>query len=162
MLDINRVAEASLADYTSRPLIISALREKDVPGVIGELSHVLQREGCVPDVLPFYHAALNQELLSSTALPCGVAFPHARLSGVKELRFAFGRSSTPISWGGKGAWPVQFVFLIAVPATDAASYLYLLASLGRLGQQAEVLSELRSCEGPDGLLAVLEKVGWRQ
>jgi mannitol/fructose-specific phosphotransferase system IIA component (Ntr-type) len=157
-LENHPVTAGTLADYTRPGLILPDLRERDTAGVIGELSLVLQRQGAVPDVLPFYHTALNQELLNDSAQSCGVAFPHARLSGIKQLQFAVGRSSAPISWGGKGSWPVRLVFLIAVPATDAVGYLHLLASLAALGQMPEHLESLRHAAGAADMLTVLEKV----
>jgi len=153
---------SSLAEYTRAELIVPQLCEGDTPGIISELSQVLHRQGCVPDVLPFYHAALNQEMLSNSALECGIAFPHGRLSGVRQLQFALGRTPQPVRWAGKGASRVQLVFLLAVPATDAACYLHLLASLARLGQRAELLAELRTADTPDAILAVLEKIRVRQ
>jgi fructose PTS system EIIBC or EIIC component len=161
-LTSNLATLVTLADYTSLGLIVPTLRERDTAGIISELSQVLQRQGCLPDVLPFYHAALNQELLSSSALPCGIAFPHARLSGAKRLRFAFGRAAQPVNWGANGAAPVQLVFLLAVPATDAASYLHLLASLARLGEQSDYLRELRGAQDAEAILAVLEKIRLRK
>ncbi len=159
---INIAAPVSLGDYTRPALIVPRLRERDAAGVISELSHALHREGCVPDVLPFYQAALNQEMLASSALDCGLAFPHARLSGVNRLQFAFGRTPAPITWGARSSWPVQLVFLLAVPATDAAGYLHLLASLARLGQQAELLGRLRAAAGVEAVLGVLERIRMRQ
>ena len=50
----------------------------------------------------------------------------------------------------------------AVPATAAAGYLHLLASLARLGQQPEVLAQLRAAETAEAILAVLERIGMRQ
>ena len=152
----------TLADYTQPGLIVPQLRERDTAGVVSELSQALQREGYVPDLLPFYHAALNQELLANSALECGLAFPHARLSGVKRLQFAFGRTPEPIIWGAKGSYPVQLIFLLAVPATDAASYLHLLASLAKLGQQTELLAELRVADSAEAILAVLQQIRLRQ
>jgi PTS system nitrogen regulatory IIA component len=143
-------------------LIVPQLRERDTAGIIGELSQVLQRQGFVPDLLPFYHAALNQELLANSALECGLAFPHARLAGVKQLQFALGRTPVPVIWGAKGPWPVQLIFLLAVPATDAASYLHLLASLAKLGQQTERLAELRAAGNAEAILAVLAQIRLRQ
>jgi mannitol/fructose-specific phosphotransferase system IIA component (Ntr-type) len=159
---INVAAPVSLADYTRPLLIVPRLREGDTAGVISELSQVLQREGCVPDVLPFYQAALNQELLTNSALDCGLALPHARLSGAKRLQFAFGRTPAPIVWGPKSSWPAQLIFLLAVPATDAAGYLQLLASLARLRQQPEVLAQLRAAENAEAILAVLGNIRMRQ
>jgi mannitol/fructose-specific phosphotransferase system IIA component (Ntr-type) len=159
---INVAAPASLADYTRPALIVPRLREKDTAGIISELSQLLQREGCVPDVLPFYQAALNQELLTNSALECGFALPHARLSGIKRLQFALGRTPEPIVWGAKNSWRVQLIFLIAVPATDAAGYLHLLASLARAGQQPEILARLCAAEDAQACLAVLEEIKLRQ
>lgn len=159
---INSAAQVSLAHFTRPDLIMSELREHDTAGIISELSHVLQRQGCVADVLPFYHAALNQELMANSAQECGIAFPHARLAAVKQLQFALGRAAQPVIWGAKGSWPVQLIFLLAVPATDAACYLHLLASLARLGQQPELLAEMRAAPGADAMLAVLERIPLRQ
>jgi mannitol/fructose-specific phosphotransferase system IIA component (Ntr-type) len=159
---INLVAPVTLADYTRPDLVVPRLRERDTAGIISELSQVLQRHGCVADVLPLYHAALNQELLANSALGCGIAFPHARLSGVKQLQFAFGRTPEPIIWAARGSWPVQLIFLLAVPATDAASYLHLLASLARLGQQPALLAQLRAADTAESILVVLERIRMRQ
>jgi mannitol/fructose-specific phosphotransferase system IIA component (Ntr-type) len=159
---LNVAPPISLADYTRPELIVPSLRERDPAGIISELSHRLQREGSVPDVLLFYQAALNQELLANSALECGLAFPHARLSGVKQLQFALGRVPEPIVWGGRGSWSVRLVFLLAVPATDAAAYLHLLASLARLGQQPDILTRLREADHAEAILATLQQVKLRQ
>jgi fructose PTS system EIIBC or EIIC component len=155
-------APVTLAGYTRPALIVPELRERDTAGIIGELSQVLHSHGGVADVLPFYHAALNQELMANSALESGLAFPHARLALVKQLQFAFGRAARPVSWGAKGASPVRFVFLLAVPATDAASYLHLLASLARLGQQPDRLAELDAAPNAEQILAVLDTIRLRQ
>src|SRR5579859_597398 len=156
------VSTGTVADYTDATLIVPELREKDPAGIIGELSQALQRHGCVPDVLTFYHTALNQEMLSSSAVECGLAFPHARLKGVKHLQFAVGRTPRPVIWGAKSSSPARFIFLLAVPATDAAPYLHLLASLARLGQQPNHLAKLQKATNAEAILAVLNKVRMRQ
>ncbi len=152
----------SLASFTAASLVVPELRERDTAGIIGELSVLLQRSGCVPDMLPFYHTALNQELLANSALECGIALPHARMSGIKQLQFAFGRTREPVNWGAKGSGPVQLIFLMAVPATDAACYLHLLACIAKLGGQPECLIQLRRAQTPDQILAVLQKIQLRQ
>jgi PTS system fructose-specific IIC component len=156
------VAAATLADFTRAALIVPELRERDTAGIISELSQALQRDGTVSDLLPFYHTALNQELLSDSSVEPGLAFPHARMNGVKQLRFALGRAPATVSWGARGGSAVRFVFLLAVPATDAAGYLQLLASLARLGQQNDLLMELGAAAHPEAILGLLERVKVRQ
>jgi mannitol/fructose-specific phosphotransferase system IIA component (Ntr-type) len=158
---IRAESSLSLADYTSPALLLSQLRERETPGVIKELSHLLQQEGCVPEVLPFYNEALNREFLVNTATENGFAFPHARLAGVTHMSFALGRSRDPLTWGAKGSLPVSFVFLVAVPATDAAAYLQLLSGLVRLGEKSEWLHQLRRARNPKELYEVLKQVRLR-
>ena len=155
------IASASLADYTMPSLIVPRLRERDTAGIISELSHKLQQEGAVPDVLPFYQAALNQELLANSATERGLAFPHGRLGAIRRVQFALGRTPAPIIWGAKSSWPVQLIFLLAVPATDAACYLQVLASLAKLAEQPALLAELRGAADAEAMLGVLQQVRMR-
>lgn len=132
----------SLADFTSPDLIVPQLRGRDAATVIRELCAVLQRAARVPDLLPFYHAALNREFLLSTAMDYGLAFPHARVIGLSGLSFAVGRSAEPLVWVPKDCPPVRLVFLCAVPATDATTYLLLTSGLARLAMESHCLKTL--------------------
>jgi len=160
-LTVVPVEQRTLADYTRPELVVPRLEQRDAAGIISELCQVLQAQGGVSDLLPFYHTALNHELMSNSALECGIALPHGRLSGVKQLQFAFGRVPEPVTWSVKGSCRVQFVFLLAVPATDAAGYLHLLASLAKLAQQPERLAELRFADNQHAIVAVLQKIKLR-
>jgi mannitol/fructose-specific phosphotransferase system IIA component (Ntr-type) len=148
----------SLAHYTRPALIVPQLRERETAGVIKELSQLLQQAGCVPEVLPFYNEALNREFLVNTATENGFAFPHARLSGIAQMAFALGRSRRPLVWGSKGSLPVDLIFLVAVPATDAAAYLQLLSALGRLGACPRWRRELSEADTPQEICRVLDQV----
>jgi mannitol/fructose-specific phosphotransferase system IIA component (Ntr-type) len=151
----------TLADYTRPALIRPRLRERETAGVIKELSQLLQQEGSVPDLLPFYHEALNREFLVNTATETGFAFPHARLSAIAKMSFALGRSREPLVWGAKGSLPVSFVFLVAVPATDAATYLQLLSGLLRLGANPVWLRRLGEAHDADEIIQILQEVKLR-
>jgi mannitol/fructose-specific phosphotransferase system IIA component (Ntr-type) len=158
---VQTATSITLADFTRAPLICPQLRERETAGVIKELSRLLQQEGCVPELLPFYNEALNREFLVNTATENGFAFPHARLSGISRMFFALGRAAEPLVWGSKGSLPVDFVFLVAVPGTDAASYLQLLSGLVRLGGNPARLGRLRKARDAEGILQVLQDVRLR-
>jgi mannitol/fructose-specific phosphotransferase system IIA component (Ntr-type) len=147
----------SLADYTHPALIVPELRERDTAGVVKELSQVLHQQGCVPDVLAFYNAALNHEFLVNSATECGVAIPHARLNGVANSAFAYGASREPFTWGGRPSSPVQFIFLLAVPATDAAGFLQLLSALARLTRE-DHMAELRLAGTADDIFEFFKSI----
>ncbi len=148
----------TLADYTSPDLIVSQLRGEDAASVIQELSQALQREERVADLLPFYHAALNHEFLVSSDLETGMAFPHARLPGLKELVFAVGRSKVPLDWGAKNTRTVKLVFLIAVPATDSTRYLLLVSGLARLAKDHRLVEKLHAARDNFQILEALQQI----
>jgi mannitol/fructose-specific phosphotransferase system IIA component (Ntr-type) len=137
------------------------LVSRDAASVIHELRLALQREGCVPDWLPFYHEALNREFLLSTDMEAGMAFPHARLPGLRELAFAFGRSDAPFTWGAGITHPVRMVFLLAVPANGADGYLPLVSGLARLPASMPVLESIRRAVDPEEILAAFRGIELR-
>jgi mannitol/fructose-specific phosphotransferase system IIA component (Ntr-type) len=148
----------TLANFTSPGLIVPRLRGQDAASVIQELSQALQRENRVPDLLPFYHAALNHEFLVSSDMEAGMAFPHARLPGLKELAFAVGRSQEPLDWGAKATRSVKLVFLIAVPATDSTQYLMLTAGLARLAKDSHLVEKLHTASDALQILEAFEQI----
>jgi mannitol/fructose-specific phosphotransferase system IIA component (Ntr-type) len=158
-LATSAVGAGSLADFTRRDLIVGQLRERDAAGIIGELSRILGQSNAVPDALSFYQAALNQELLSDSTARFGIAVAHARQSGVKRLQFAFGRVPDPVVWGGRGSWPVQLIFLVAVPATESTRYLHLLSGLARLAQNPQAVAKLLAAADAPSILLVLQETG---
>jgi fructose PTS system EIIA component len=148
----------TLADFTQLDLIEPHLRSRDATSAIHELSRALHRAGCVPDWLPFYNDALNREFLLSTDMETGMAFPHARLAGLHELAFAFGRSDEPFAWGPRIMRPVSMVFLLAVPADDSAQYLPLISGLARLSGNAPLLAAIRGATTQAEILASFRQV----
>ena len=148
----------TLADFTRPGLIIPHLVSQDAPSAIHELSLALQREGCVPDWLPFYHEALNREFLLSTDMEAGVAFPHARLPGLRELAFAFGRSDAAFTWGQGVSHPVRMVFLLAVPSAAADQYLPLVSGLARLSGNHSLLDTINGAADNAALMAIFRQV----
>jgi mannitol/fructose-specific phosphotransferase system IIA component (Ntr-type) len=151
----------TLADFTSPGLIISHLRGQDAASVIQELSQAMQREQRVPDLLPFYHAALNREFLVGSDWEAGMAFPHARLPSLKELSFALGRSDEPLGWGAKAVRSVRLVFLIAVPATDSTQYLLLISGLARLAKDSRLVDKLMAAHDTFQILEVFQQIKLR-
>jgi mannitol/fructose-specific phosphotransferase system IIA component (Ntr-type) len=148
----------TLADFTSPGLIIPHLVGRDIASVIQELSQVLRREQRIQDLLPFYQNALNREFMSSTDMEAGMAFPHARLPGLKEVCFAMGSSDTPMAWGPRATHSVWIVVLMAVPATDSTQYLLLLSGLTRLTKAALLVEELRAAQCNLEMFHVLQQV----
>ena len=151
----------TLADFTSPRLIIPELQGADVATVLQELSQALHRGERVPDFAPFYEAALNRESLVSTDTEAGIAFPHARLAGVKEVSFALGRHEKSLRWSAKALSSVRLVFLIAVPSNESMQYLSLISGLVRLAKDPDLPQTLFAATDCLEMFKVLEQVKLR-
>jgi mannitol/fructose-specific phosphotransferase system IIA component (Ntr-type) len=152
----------SIADYTRPELIVPQLRERDPAGIIEELSQRLRGGGTIGDVLSFYQAVVNHEFLSNSALPAGIATPHARSAQVSRLTLAIGRTSEPVVWGAKESWSVEYVFLLAVPPTDASNYLSLLSGIAGLGRRPEWLASLHAAADARCIFEFLKEISVRR
>lgn len=83
----------------------------------------LHDAGRVSDLDAFVADVLAREAQGSTALPGGVALPHARSAGVTTPTVAIASLPAPISADGH---EVDLVFLLAVPGDQTDRYLALL------------------------------------
>ena len=152
---------ATVADYTRTELIVPWLRERDPAGIIEELSQRLRAQAIIGDVLSFYQAVVNHEFLSSSALPAGIATPHGRSAQVRRLTLAIGRTREPVVWGMKESLSVEYVFLLAVPSTDASDYLFLLSGIAGFGHQPEMLAKLRTAADARCIFGLLKEINVR-
>ena len=151
------VTLVSLADYTRPELIIPQLRETDPAGIIEELSFRLRAHAMVGDVLTFYNDVINREFLSNSAMSAGIATPHARSAQVRRLTMAVGRAPEPVVWGMRGSRPVELVFLIAVPSTDAVDCFSVLSGIANLGGQSKILAHLRVASDAQEIFELLKE-----
>ena len=151
----------TLADYTDRNLIEPVLHATDLPGTLQELSNLLRQEDRVPEATTFYQAASKRELICSTALENGIAFPHARLPNLTAVSFALGRAPEAIPWGSSNKPKVRLVFLLAVPANDAATYLSVLYGMAKLSKESELLKRLVEAKDQVAMLDILRTVTLR-
>jgi PTS system nitrogen regulatory IIA component len=92
-------------------------------------------------------AVRDRENAMSTAFENGVAIPHPRNplpDALGESIIAFGRTLSPIPFGGPGRSKTDLFFLVL--ARDSRTHLQILARLGRLISNQNLLDQLRSCE----------------
>ncbi|MGO8766599.1 MAG: PTS sugar transporter subunit IIA [Limisphaerales bacterium] len=151
----------SIADYTRPELIVPQLRECDAAGIIGELSQRFHAGGVIGDVLSFYQAVVNHEFLSNSALLAGIATPHGRSTQVNRLTVAMGRTSEPVVWGMKESLSVEYVFLLAVPSTDASNHLSLLSGIAAFGRRPDMLARLHTAADARGIFELLKEISMR-
>jgi len=106
---------------------------------------LLDPHPAILDAEGFTQAVLAREWLHSTALPCGVAFPHARKSLVQDVVLSAIRMREAIPFDGI---PVRLVFVIGTPPDRTADHLALLAWLAKKMSDATIREQLLAARTP--------------
>jgi len=102
-------------------------------------------------------ALLEREALGSTGLGSGVAVPHARLEGVKQVTAVFIRLDTPVAYGAVDDRPVDLLFALFAPPRDGAEHLRALAAVSRALRSPEMREQLRQARTVDAIRALFVK-----
>ena len=115
LLDPGRVVV--LPGNPSKALAISALAEL--------ATHDLSAH----DRVLFIRAVLEREDVTTTAIGCGVAIPHARTPTLDRCRIAIGVLPNGIAWGAGDGQLVHLALLIAARESDHSEHLRVMAGL---------------------------------
>ena len=89
---------------------------------------------------------LKREDLRSTGIEEGVAFPHGRVAGLKELLSCFGSCSKGVDFDSFDGKPTHFFFVLLIPEQAEGNHLKALARLNRLFQDVDFRERLRAAQ----------------
>jgi PTS system fructose-specific IIA component len=108
----------------------------------------LAAAGRLSDVDTFVADVLAREAQGSTALPGGVALPHARSAAVTTPSVAIASLPSPITEAGQ---EIDLIFLLAVPADQSDRYLVLLRQVTTAVVKPGFRSDCRDAGSPAAL-----------
>lgn len=97
----------------------------------------------------------EREKLGATGFGQGVAIPHGKVEGLKQIYCLFVRLSDPVRYKAIDGVPVDLVFLLLSPPDAGAEHLKALAAISRVVRHAPTLAKMRGARSRDALAAVL-------
>jgi PTS system nitrogen regulatory IIA component len=97
----------------------------------------------------------EREKLGSTGFGQGVAIPHGKVDGLKQIYGLFARLAEPVGYKAIDRKPVDLVFLLLSPPDAGAEHLKALAAVSRVVRNAPTLEKMRGARSRDALAAVL-------
>ena len=97
----------------------------------------------------------EREKLGSTGFGQGVAIPHGKVDGLKQIYGLFVRLAEPVGYKAIDRKPVDLVFLLLSPPDAGAEHLKALAAVSRVVRNARTLEKMRGARSRDALAAVL-------
>src|SRR6195952_5605737 len=99
---------------------------------ITELVGVLAKSSAVADAKKVLEAVLEREATRTTGIGNGLAIPHGKCSGTKDLVMAIGKAGTPIDFQSIDGRPVTLIWLLGSPPDKTGPHIHALARISRL------------------------------
>ncbi len=99
---------------------------------IGELVQLLADTGDITDAKKVLDAVLEREATRTTGIGNGLAIPHGKCSGTKDLVMAIGKAATPIDFQAIDGRPVTIIWMLASPPDKTGPHIHALARISRL------------------------------
>lgn len=94
--------------------------------------------------------------LGSTGIGKGVAIPHAKTQGVKDIIMTVGVCKNEISYDSIDASPVNIVFMFLSPVEMSQEYLIMLARISRLIKEDSFRSQVLNAKTNEEIFDILD------
>ena len=120
------------------------LSGKDKLSVIKELVDLLDVNKLLTDKDEVLQSVMNRENTRSTGIGSGIAIPHGKCKGVKELVMTIGVSRQGIDFQSIDDKPVYIVVLLASPMDKTGPHIQALARISRLMLDESFRNKLRN------------------
>jgi nitrogen PTS system EIIA component len=119
-------------DILAEDLVIPQLRSASKTEVLHELAQHLAAQRADINAEHLVSVLLDRERLGTTAIGEGIAIPHGKLPGLKNVVAVFGRSPQGIDCQSLDGLPTRLFFLLVAPEEAAGVHLKALARVSRL------------------------------
>jgi PTS system nitrogen regulatory IIA component len=144
-----------ITDILDESSVIQDLRATTKKGVLEELSSVLVERGKLPDREKVVEVLLEREKLGSTGIGDGIAIPHGKMKGIKELVISFGRSIKGVDFESIDNKPTHLFFLLVAPENSAGVHLKALARISRLLKDSSFRNRLMEARDRQDLFTII-------
>lgn len=121
-----------LVEILPEALVIPTLRGATKDAVLRELAEHLTSLHREIDRAKLVDVLWERERLGSTALGDGIAIPHGKLPGLRNVLAVFGRHPAGVDFESLDGKPSRIFFLLVAPDNSVGQHLKALARVSRL------------------------------
>lgn len=131
------------------------IQATDKHAVITELVDVLAETGGLVDRDAALDAVLKRESERTTGIGYGLAIPHGKSEGCKNLVMVAGKPAQPVDFQSLDQRPVTFVVLLVSPPDQTGPHIQALAKISRLMNIEEFREAVDKAQSAEDLHAAI-------
>lgn len=121
-----------IAEVLTLERVLPDLVGQDKAQILNELASCLTTDQREINLSNLKAVLAERERLGSTAIGDGIAIPHGKIRGVKQIVGVFGRCPKGVDFDSLDGNPTHLFFLLVAPEDSASLHLKALAKVSRL------------------------------
>ena len=144
-----------LVDILTNDTIRIPLHHTEKNKLIAEMVDILHKAHMFKDRDIVFNAVLEREHIMSTGVGDGVAIPHGKADGVKELVASFGVTKQDVDFDSIDNKPIRLIFLLVGPLGITGPHLKALSRISRLMHSDNFRKKLINAKDATDILEAL-------
>jgi fructose-specific phosphotransferase system IIA component len=151
--------DINILDYVKKDAIIFGLKAKNKKAVFTAMLDALvaAKQIVSKDKLSILKTLLKREEMGSTAIGGRIAFPHARVSMIKDIVLCIAISPEGIDFDSLDQESVNVISLLLSNQEEAGLHLKMLAFLARMLRDKYFVQQLKAAKTHTEIFALLNK-----
>ena len=133
------------------------LQSRDKESAIAELVDLLNSQNRILDREAALNSVLIREKTRSTGIGSGIAIPHGKCKGVKELVIAIGIARDPIDFYSIDGKPVSIIILLLSPLDQTGPHIQALAGISKLMLDTQFKNSLEKAQSAQHLYDLIRQ-----
>jgi fructose-specific phosphotransferase system IIA component len=145
-----------ILDFLNKDAIELNLKSNNKKEVIEELVEVLNKKGLLLDKKAVLDSLFEREELGSTGIGQGIAIPHSKTKGVKELVGVLGISKKGVDFEALDGEPVNIFFLLLTSEGAAGLMLKALARVSNFLKNKFYRKKILEAASKEDIIQIIE------
>jgi len=146
-----------ILDFLNKDSIELNLKSTSKKDVIEELVEILDKKNLLIDKKTVLDSLFEREELGSTGIGRGIAIPHSKTKGVKELVGVLGISKDGVDFDALDGESVNIFFLLLTPEGAAGLMLKALARVSNFLKNKFYRKKILDANSRDDIISVIEE-----
>jgi len=146
-----------IMDFLNKDSIELNLKSGNKKEVIEELVEILDKRGLLIDKNAVVDSLFEREELGSTGIGQGIAIPHSKTKGVKELVGVLGISKNGVDFDALDGEPVNIFFLLLTPEGAAGLMLKALARVSNFLKNKFFRKKILDAGSREEIIQIIEE-----
>lgn len=145
----------TISDILTPRRVLAQLRGQTKDAILLELAELLAADVPGVDAKVLVEVLRERERLNSTAIAEGIAIPHGRLPGLRNVVAGFARSPAGVDFESVDQQPTRLFFVLVAPDDAGGMHLKALARISRLLKDKEFREKLLALPDRDALFEAI-------